>query len=1059
MSIMPSIQIAGYNVPVFHDDPGWIPETNIVLTPTTNANLKKILPAMVQNRPLLLVGDAGVGKNALIYYINSLRKHPTIRYSFNEDTLPEDLVGSYRLDPTTHGFVWSDGPLSQAMRQGSTFVADEMNLASPEVLKRFQSIFSENYLEMLEGDATRIDPAPGFQFVATQNPAEGFEGRKNLPREIQKYFVTVYLDPYPMVELVEILKGLFADVPEDVLKAIVHINRDVEDAVIRKKIGSRDLERYHFNLRNLARLTRRIQQQPQGLYQELSDVYLRPFRTTEDHVEIKGVFDNRIKEFGLAGVVERKHPPVELAANSDGRFSIGRAILDLKEFHSEGSAVPDADAFKANLEKATESFVPVPARADILESIARAIQFRENVLLEGDSDVEPDEYVRFFANALGRDLHVVTLSRGMHTADVMGGLKPASNRSDGAAVDWVDGPLTRAVKNGEFILIQGLEAAGPELVEKLNMLMDDARALMLPPESGSNDPVFLPPESRIFGIKFFRSQRTSPTVSRAFRNRFTCYTIPAVEDPESLRAILRSHLELEPEEAPELVKLMQQFHTTLREKARKREIGAANLQPYRFGLTNLARFTDSVGWAVVEPENLTSGMLKDILAEGAGIAYLHEIADPVEREKMFALLDALLDGQNPDALLDGLKTISKKKALKERTHKSKIWWDQDKHWREANTGKAKWNLDGRDLKEGINIDTPETGGETKEGPDAWYGQDTQGNKGVGDPGQGGGAWGYRSEELYQEFLKKRKILWDYNIGVSLEDFKEVFGPEIDRVTVDLDRFMDPDIQINRRYESRGSRVDARKYLSYLAGRSDGRIFDRTTINIDEDRLKGVEVLFALNKGRRIFNFEYSIATLVALMSSAEILSNHRIPFGVVGYSDLKNSKVDIDMQWFKNLDPEYGPQYESHLFSGIAQAWHGDTIPESHIMEELSSYFSSEARTRILVVLSDFRGSRGKVNMEADLRSHETKALFSEVEKLKDRGLVMLGVGLGPRAIADQLFPESLSIARENYANLPGLLASSITEMIHRYHSATEGSTGSDSESGDGRSYRREEAS
>ncbi|MCB1140533.1 MAG: AAA family ATPase, partial [Leptospiraceae bacterium] len=179
---MPSVQIAGYNVPAFHDDPGWIPETNIVLTPTTSANLKKILPAIVQNRPLLLVGDAGVGKNALIYYINSLRKHPTIRYSFNEDTLPEDLVGSYRLDPTTHGFIWSDGPLSQAMRQGSTFVADEMNLASPEVLKRFQSIFSEHYLEILEGDATRIDPAPGFQFVATQNPAEGFEGRKNLPR-------------------------------------------------------------------------------------------------------------------------------------------------------------------------------------------------------------------------------------------------------------------------------------------------------------------------------------------------------------------------------------------------------------------------------------------------------------------------------------------------------------------------------------------------------------------------------------------------------------------------------------------------------------------------------------------------------------------------------------------------------------------------------------------------------------------------------------------------------------------------------------------------------------
>ena len=64
MSIMPSIQIAGYNVPLFHEDPGWIPETNIILTPTTKANLRKILPAMVQNKRndfLIAAGHASWG--------------------------------------------------------------------------------------------------------------------------------------------------------------------------------------------------------------------------------------------------------------------------------------------------------------------------------------------------------------------------------------------------------------------------------------------------------------------------------------------------------------------------------------------------------------------------------------------------------------------------------------------------------------------------------------------------------------------------------------------------------------------------------------------------------------------------------------------------------------------------------------------------------------------------------------------------------------------------------------------------------------------------------------
>ncbi|HMY47612.1 MAG TPA: AAA family ATPase [Leptospiraceae bacterium] len=148
---MSVVRIAGIDFPVSERETEWLPSANLVLTPTTIRNLQKILHPLRAGIPLLLVGDAGVGKNALIYYINALRKHPTIRYSFNEDTLPEDLVGAYRIDPG-HSFVWSDGPLTHAIRTGSVFVADEMNLAPPEVLKRFLSVFSEGSIQILEGD-------------------------------------------------------------------------------------------------------------------------------------------------------------------------------------------------------------------------------------------------------------------------------------------------------------------------------------------------------------------------------------------------------------------------------------------------------------------------------------------------------------------------------------------------------------------------------------------------------------------------------------------------------------------------------------------------------------------------------------------------------------------------------------------------------------------------------------------------------------------------------------------------------------------------------------------
>jgi MoxR-like ATPase len=1013
------IELEGFRLPVFQGDPGWIPKTDIVLTPATRVNLRKILPPLLRGHNLLLIGDAGVGKNALIYYINSLRRHPTIRYSFNEDTLPEDLVGSYRIQPG--GFVWSDGALSLAMRKGATFVADEMNLASPEVLKRFQSVFTERRLQILEGDGSVIEPHRGFSFVATQNPSEGYEGRKPLLREMQKYFTTVYLDPYPDEELVAILSGLYSSIPEYVLRTIVRICRTVEELVVRKKVGARDLERYHFNLRNLKRLAARLEDQPEHLMLELTDIFIRPFRLEEDRVLLRQTIEEILIEDGLSSYIPEANRRIEIHVDlENGRIDIGRARLPLKG--------PDR---KERVERALRNFAVVPARLELLEAIARALQFQENVLLESDADVEPDDFARFFADLAGLPVHAIFLSRGMHTSDVLGGLKPAGRDQ----VVWVDGPLTEGLRSGGILLIQGLEAAGPELVEKMNMLMDDARAISLPAESGESEPLKLKDGAYVFGVKYFRIQKTTPTISRAFRNRFSAFVVPPVVDAESLLGIIEHALSLDEGEGSYLTELILQFHIFARSKAEKREIGATRMQPYRYGLTNLQRFVDLVGWAAAEPENLTAEKLREAIIEGASIAYINEIADPSERRMMVTALEKMLDGTDLSILLQEFQSVSKKKSLNLKPPlKGKVSWNQEEHWREATTGKASWNREPQRLKKGLNINTPETGGSTKEGEDAWYGADTKGNRGVGEPGHGGGAWGYRTEELYREFLKKRRPLWSYHLGVSPEEFFEVFAPEIERVSLDLEHLLDPDVQIRRQHRAEGSRVDARRYLSYLSGRGDDRIFDKTTIRIDEDRLRGVEVLFALNKGRRIFNFDYSVAVLVAIMSAAEILDSHRISFGVIGYSDLTNQKMDIDLEWHKQLMDNWTRERQNELFYGLASGWHGDTVSEYQILDELSTMFSADAKTRILVMSSDFRGARARVTVEKDLASRDTRELKSQMEKLESRGIVLLGVGLGPRNLASELFRHHLSITEVNYTALPSMLAQEISSLIHRYH-------------------------
>lgn len=421
---------------------------------------------------------------------------------------------------------------------------------------------------------------------------------------------------------------------------------------------------------------------------------------------------------------------------------------------------------------------------------------------------------------------------------------------------------------------------------------------------------------------------------------------------------------------------------------------------------------------------------------GAGIAYINELSDTVERERVARLLESLLSGASLEEALQAFQSGLKKKLIQQSDLSRKVWWNQEEHFRPPNTGTFKAKVQGDALKQGININTPETGGQTKEGADAWYGSDTQGNKGQGEPGQGGGAWGYRTEELYKEFLKKRRALWDYNIGVTLDEFREIFGPEISRVTLDFDRLLDPQVEITRRYMAQGSRVDARRYLAYIHGRGDGRVFDRSAVSVEDDKLRGVEILFAVNKGRRIFNFEYSIATLVAIMSCATILSNHELPFGVCGYSDLSNMKQSIDVMWYNGLNDAFSGGKEEDLFYGLARGWHGDTVSEFQIGEDLARNFSAGARTRILAIISDFRGARGKVTMEKDLSSPDTARLKEMVDQLGRRGIITLGVGLGARAIGHSIFPEYVHVGGETYAKLPALLAGRVTELIHRHHNA-----------------------
>jgi MoxR-like ATPase len=999
---MKTVAIAGLEIPLFSGDSrSPIFPSDLVETDSTREQLRNILYPMLEGRPVLLVGDAGVGKNSLIYYINWKIQKPTLRFSLNEDTLPEDLIGSYRILLDGKGFEWADGPLTHSLRSGYSFVADEMNLATPHILKRFSSTYENRFLDLLEGSGERVHAENGFHFVGTQNPSEGFEGRKPLPFDITKHFSVVFIDPHTPDEILFILSRLYPNLSSDFLKSAIKVTLEAERMVKLGEIGRGDLEKYHFNIRILKKLCERVLKYGKDdsfiYHREVQNLFQEPFRKSQDREKIAEVL--------------REHFPTDIVS-----LPVHLSIKDSTLFCNDKSIkIHDPNGAKNLL----GSF-PLPGLVlEFFEKILTAYQNRENLLIEFREDQDPQIYYDLITKILGIPVELVSLSKGVHTSDIVGSLKPTGQNE----VGWTDGPLTRGIRKGAMIVITGLESAGAELVEKLNMLTDDARSLALPPESGEVHPLALQEESRIIAWKTFRTSKSLSTISRAFRNRFTPVLFPDLEDISTLVEILSFYL-------PEgfLPEAMAKFHLKVKDLSAKRVIGSANLVPYSFGLSNLMTWKEHIFHFNQEDTKSTA-------YRGGKIAYTNQISDPKERQELERILDYTLQGIEAESQLFEKIEEKKKTFTAPSDVEKKKWWDPELHKREPITGKAKRLNSGDPLKRGVEINTPETGGQIKEGPDAWYGKDTRGNMGQGEPAGGGGAWGYRTEELYKQFLKKRRLLWDYKMAVSRDEFLEIFGKELEEVELNLERLFDPEVDITRLYKNEGSRIDARRYINYRTGKGDGKIFDKTLIEKNEEKLKGVEVAFLVSKCRRVFNFDYSVAVLSALITSTYILKEHEVDFSVHSYSDLKNTKDKIDIIQAKRYEDEFDEKAEEDLFHFFTQGWEGDSIPEYQILEDLDQFFSPEAQTKIAVVLSDFRGQRAKADIEDEIGGRETQLLRQVVRKNENKNFVFLGVGMGSRYIAEHIFHDHIQITSENFYNMPNLIGSELSRLILTHHS------------------------
>ena len=155
--------------------------------------------AFEQKLPVLIKGPTGCGKTRFVEHMAARLGRPLITVSCHDDLSAADLVGRHLL--TDGGTVWSDGPLTRAVRQGAICYLDEVVEARKDTTVVLHPLADDRRVLPIERTGEQISAAPGFMLVVSFNPGYQNVLKSLKPSTRQRFIALNFNYPAPEVEL------------------------------------------------------------------------------------------------------------------------------------------------------------------------------------------------------------------------------------------------------------------------------------------------------------------------------------------------------------------------------------------------------------------------------------------------------------------------------------------------------------------------------------------------------------------------------------------------------------------------------------------------------------------------------------------------------------------------------------------------------------------------------------------------------------------------------------------------------------------------------------------
>ncbi|MBF0491761.1 MAG: AAA family ATPase [Deltaproteobacteria bacterium] len=434
--------------------------------------------------------------------------------------------------------VFEEGRLLDAIRYGGWCVLDEINLAREGFLVSLndltQQIKSGVVWVKQGGKVVEVRVHEDFRLIATGNP-EGYGGRKALEQSVASRWLTMKLREFRVEELQTILRkrmergktsprpspsqgegastvGAPLAAPKLLSEASIAMLPKILEQI---KVSSG--EEGLITIRTLKRVASRIEEvEGEELWEKNEDgsykvVQVNRGENREDfeYVLSKRGWEELLRALGaevLDGLEGEKYESAKTALKlfliDETGMTEERLEALLNPETSEEELEQSVLSYNGSMNihwpakvehcSAWEDLVSVPTTRKLAFKVLDSFRRGDYVILEGLPAVSKSAVIKWIGKLLKQEVLEVTGSGDMSISELLG--VPFINEE--GEIQFREGVLLEAIKRGSLLVINEANLIPPEVLERLNSLIDDERMVMVT-ENGAKVPVHAHPNFRL----------------------------------------------------------------------------------------------------------------------------------------------------------------------------------------------------------------------------------------------------------------------------------------------------------------------------------------------------------------------------------------------------------------------------------------------------------------------------------------------------------------------------------------------------------------------------------